>query len=92
MAGVVLDASALLALLRDEPGADEVARVLDKAIISAVNLQEVWKELLASGVPPDVAREMIDELRLTVRPHDASAAWASAQLGPFATPACSSET
>ena len=37
-------------------------------------------------------REMIDELRLTVRPHDASAAWASAQLGPFATPACSSET
>ena len=59
--------------------------VLPASVCSALGV-------LASGVPPYVAREMIDELKLTVIPHDASAAWASAQLGPFATPACSSET
>lgn len=80
MTSVVLDASAVIALLRDEPGAAEVAKIIDRAVISAVNLQEVAKELLVSDVPADIAREMVDELRLTVRPHDDAAAWASAGL------------
>jgi hypothetical protein len=37
----VLDASALLAFLRREPGRDRVAAVLGRAQISAVNLAEV---------------------------------------------------
>ena len=41
MASVVFDASAILSLLRDEPGADVVARHVGDAIISAVNFQEV---------------------------------------------------
>ncbi len=76
----VLDASAVLALLRDEPGAERVAAALGVAAISAVNLQEVWKELAASGVPPAIAREIVDELRLEAHAHDAEAAFAAAML------------
>ena len=39
--GVVLDASAVLALLQEEPGADEVESLLDGALMSSVNLSEV---------------------------------------------------
>ena len=80
MARVVLDASAVLALLRDEPGATVVEEVIGAGIISSVNLHEVWKELLAGGISPEIAREIADELRLDVRDHDADAAWRGAQL------------
>jgi ribonuclease VapC len=40
-AEAVLDASALLAWLVQEPGADEVGRYLPRSVISAVNLSEV---------------------------------------------------
>ena len=49
MSEVVLDASAVLALLRDEPGADIVAGHMGNAAISAVNLQEVAKEMFREG-------------------------------------------
>jgi PIN domain nuclease of toxin-antitoxin system len=38
---VVLDASALLALLLDEPGGDKVKAMLDGALLGAVNLAEI---------------------------------------------------
>ena len=80
MAAVVLDASAVLALLRDEPGGDKVAPYIGQAAISAVNLQEVAKDLLLSGLDEPVIREIIGELRLDVRAHDADAAYAAAAL------------
>jgi PIN domain nuclease of toxin-antitoxin system len=80
MARIVLDASALIALLRDEPGAEFVADYLGDALISAVNLQEVVKALLRRGISMDVAREMIDALHLDIHPHDASSAFAAASL------------
>jgi PIN domain nuclease of toxin-antitoxin system len=48
----VLDASALLALVRNEPGANRVQSFLagDGALISAVNLAEVWTRLLDLGL------------------------------------------
>jgi PIN domain nuclease of toxin-antitoxin system len=42
----VLDASAVLALIHDEPGADLVAQALSGAVISAVNLAEVVGKLV----------------------------------------------
>jgi ribonuclease VapC len=42
---MVLDASALVALMCDEPGADAVSAVLDSAIISAVNLAEALETM-----------------------------------------------
>lgn len=80
MADVVLDASALIALFRDEPGADLVADHIGGGLISAVNLQEVVKALLRRGIAIEVVREMIAALHLDVRPHDADDAFAAAAL------------
>ncbi len=74
------DASAVLALVRDEPGSDKVAKHVGRGAISAVNLQEVVKELLISGLDEPVIRELLGELRVEVRPHDADAAYAAAAL------------
>lgn len=80
MTSAVLDASAVLALVRDEPGGGKVAPHVGRAAISAVNLQEVVKELLLSGLDQPVIRELLAELRLDVRAHDADAASAAAAL------------
>jgi ribonuclease VapC len=80
LALAVLDASAVIALLREERGADVIAGYADDALISAVTLQEVVKVLLADGAAAIVARNMVDSLSLEVRPHDADAAWAAALL------------
>jgi PIN domain nuclease of toxin-antitoxin system len=80
MTSVVMDASAVLALVRDEPGADKVGPHVGRAAISAVNLQEVIKELLLSGLDATTIRELLDELRLDARPHDVEAAYAAAGL------------
>ena len=70
MPSVVFDASALLALLRDEAGADAVAAHIGDGIISAVNYQEVIKELIRRGIPLDGAVEMLDALHLDVHSHE----------------------
>lgn len=80
MARGVLDASAVIALLRDEPGASVVARYAGDGLISAVNLQEVAKALLTRGLSLDVIRRTIDALRLEVRPHGIEDAYAAASL------------
>lgn len=49
----VLDASALLAHLRDEPGADVVAEAIASgAVISTVNLAEVFSRVADRGEDP----------------------------------------
>ena len=75
---VVLDASAVLALLRDEPGAARVAALLPTAAISAVNLAEVLIVLERRGVPPADARRAVDALALDVLPVDDATAHAAA--------------
>jgi ribonuclease VapC len=51
---VVLDASAILALLNDEPGAEKITpEVLSRATTSAVNLAEVQTILVREGGDPD---------------------------------------
>jgi PIN domain nuclease of toxin-antitoxin system len=80
MASIVFDASAILALLRDEPGADVVAQYIGDGLISAVNFQEVIKGLLRREVPIDAALAMLDALHLDVRPHGRGDAVAAATL------------
>ena len=50
----VLDASAVLALLHNEPGADVVAETLATGVLGTVNLAEVAGKLVDTGV--DVRR------------------------------------
>ena len=46
----VLDASAVLALMHDEPGADVVAAAVGAASLGTVNLAEVIGKLVDAGV------------------------------------------
>jgi PIN domain nuclease of toxin-antitoxin system len=65
----VLDASALLALLNDEPGAESVAGHLEAgALISSVNYAEVVAKLCDYGMPEDAIREALASLDLQVEP------------------------
>lgn len=65
----VLDASALLALLYREPGADAVEEVLDGAVVSAVNWSEVLQKLAQRGVRPASATvAALLELGLRIEP------------------------
>jgi ribonuclease VapC len=58
MNSVVLDASAILAVIGDEPGAEKLAPdLLARAVASAVNLAEVQTKLVSSGWTPDQAWE-----------------------------------
>ncbi len=51
---VVLDASAILAMLNDEPGAEKITpELLSRATTSAVNLAEVQTILVREGGDPD---------------------------------------
>ena len=67
-AGYMLDASALLALMLGEDGADAVHAVLPKARVSTVNLLEVAAKLQERGVPDDVVAASLSELDLTAVP------------------------
>ena len=80
MARAVFDASAVIALLRDEPGAEMIAGYAGDALISTVNLQEVIEALLVRGFTPEIARAMIEALHLEVRPHEIEDAYAAAGL------------
>ncbi len=56
---VVLDASALLALLNQEPGAQHLtAELLRDATASTVNLAEVQTKLVREGADPEEAWEL----------------------------------
>ncbi len=48
---MILDASAVLALLNNEPGAEEVRAVIGNAEMSAVNVAEVAGKLADAGMP-----------------------------------------
>jgi len=47
---IVLDASALLAYLHEEPGADTVGAVIGESFISTVNWSEVMQKSLSRGI------------------------------------------
>ena len=64
---VVLDASVLLCLLNDEPGADRVVDVLTRSVIGTANLAEVVSKLRERGLSLDEVREALGGLHLDVR-------------------------
>lgn len=58
MVSAVLDASAVLAVLNAEPGAESVTDALDDALLSAVNYAEVIGALVERGATLDQARSI----------------------------------
>jgi ribonuclease VapC len=77
---LVLDASALIALLRREPGAERVADLLPLAVIGTVNLAEVVSKFARDGLPIDGLRDTIDELDLEILPFDEALAYRAGEL------------
>ena len=66
MAKIVLDASALLAYIHSEPGAERVAAVLEEAVISAVNLAEAITKLVLTTGSTDRTLRLIAEAEVDV--------------------------
>ena len=77
---VVLDASALLALMNDEPGALIVREALYEAVISTVNLAEVVCKLVDGGVPEAQIFNDLGEWDLSGVPLDVQQAYATGLL------------
>jgi PIN domain nuclease of toxin-antitoxin system len=80
MSTVVLDASALLALLRGEPGAKKVEGALGDARMSVVNMAEVASHFHRLGMPSDLVDRMLRPLPLTLVPADAELCWEAGRL------------
>lgn len=86
MTGVVLDASALLALLLGEPGAEIVRGKLAAAVISAVNYSEVLARTTALCGSFDEAKRRVDRQGVEVIPLDDALAAVAATLAPIGKP------
>jgi ribonuclease VapC len=62
MPSYVLDASAILAMLDREPGADTVAAQIEDAVLSSVNAAEVVTRLVRAGFAPSRATAIVEGL------------------------------
>jgi PIN domain nuclease of toxin-antitoxin system len=80
MTEVVLDASALIALLNQERGWEEVAATIPGAAISTVNLSEVVAKLMEAGMPEGAAREAVESVELDIHPFDLPSAYRTGAL------------
>lgn len=79
----VLDASALMTLLKREPGAEQTAAAIRRgAAMSTVNLSEVVAKLLESQLTPDIIRTILDELKIEWVAFDSELAHIAGQLRP----------
>jgi PIN domain nuclease of toxin-antitoxin system len=78
----VLDASALLAMMLEEPGGNRVAAVITEAAISAVNLSEAADYYARQGMPRDMLSAMFADLPIEVVLADIDQAIDAAMLRP----------
>jgi PIN domain nuclease of toxin-antitoxin system len=66
----VFDASAVLALLQGEPGADKLRDLQPDAVVNAVNAAEVLAKLVSRGMPVAEAQAAYDALHLETTPFE----------------------
>lgn len=83
LSNYILDASALLALLNAEEGADLVQEFLSRSVISTVNLAEVVTRLSILGMPEGEVREALTVLGLEIIPFDEEQAFRAGLLSAY---------
>ena len=76
----MLDASAILALLNREPGAEYVEQYADETAASAVNVAEAGSRLSDGGMSDANIRQAIEALGMDVIPFDGDQAHESSAL------------
>ena len=77
---IILDASALLALIQKEQGADVVKPLLKFSIMSTVNVAECLTALQRTGVAPQESLLLIADIIATIIPFDLEQAEYVAEL------------
>ncbi|KQM21429.1 twitching motility protein PilT [Sphingomonas sp. Leaf24] len=80
MSAVILDASALLALLRGEAGGKKVEGALGDARMSVVNMAEVASHYSKLGMPDDMVTAMLRPLPIKLIDADAGLCWEAGRL------------
>ncbi len=79
----VLDASAILCLLNQEIGMEQVTKVLSNSVMSTVNVAEAYSKLYEVGVPNEEINNIFKELTFTIIPFDQIMAHQTGQLRPL---------
>ena len=82
MEHVVLDASALIALIYAEKGANIVEKHLSHSIISTVNLAEVASYLAMQGMDNKMVASLLDDLALEIVSFNQEHAFLTTDLRP----------
>jgi len=80
MSKFILDASALLALLKNEPGADKVEPLLGQIVMSSINVSETASILLESEMTAQEVQECLLPLISDIVPFDEEQAFKTAEL------------
>ncbi len=80
MSEAVLDASALIAYLKSEPGGPAIATILPKSVISSVNLTEVVTKMIDEGLSPGQVKEIFAETSVATVSFDEEQAFAAGEL------------
>ncbi len=80
---MILDASAVLALYGDEPGADLVSAALPGAMLSAVNYTEVIGKCIDRGETIDEVLRKVAAMGVQVVAHDLVLAQRTGELRPL---------
>lgn len=84
MSSCVLDASALLAFLKQEGGDEQVAMAITNgAVISAVNFSEVVSKLSDGGMPEVAIHDALDPISLNIIDFDVNLAYQVGSLRPL---------
>jgi PIN domain nuclease of toxin-antitoxin system len=77
---IVLDASALIAFFKSEPGGASVLAAMPGAVISSVNLTEVVTRLIDDGFSSEYARKAIADTPIEIVSFDEGLAFAAGVL------------
>ena len=80
MSKIILDASALIALIKNETGASIVEGLLGQVVMSSINVSEVASVLLESEMNSQEAQECLLPLISIIIPFDEEQAFYTAEL------------
>ena len=80
MSTVVIDASAILAAILGEAGGDSVFDVLDEAIVSTVNVAEVYTYAAINVLPTEAIDAFFSDVAIEIAPFDQVQAVTAGQL------------